>query len=285
MGVVAVILAGGRGRRFGGNKLLARVPGGRTVIEMVVAAARSSPSVEEVVLAVRSRESGERLSAMLGVRYLVDSVREEGPHAGMLTALGALDYEEYLFVPGDAPRLRGETLDRLVSLARSSNAACASPLWGNGIVEALLTYCRRSGVWPEGAPVGLKRLRPSDLHRSSGRTVLVGVSRLTESPEELSNVNRPEDLARPRARGPPTDRVVALEEHCGYYRRALSALRDGDRRRASELFALEAGTYARNAVYHLAYHAYLDCASLGGGGCERMASEARRAMGVEALHG
>lgn len=289
LGLAAVILAGGKGERFGGNKLLAEMPGGETVIGRVVDAVRASNLVEEGFLAVRTRGMGEKLSAELGMSHIVDMLGEEGPHIAMLTALEALDYEEYLFVPGDMPYITGETLDRLVAEARSREAFCASPMWGNGVVEALLVYYRRTGAEDLlREALRLKNLRPSDLHRASARTLLLGVSSLTRSPEEFSNINRPEDLVRPRARGVPTDRVVVLEKHSEHYGNAVKMLMDGRAAEASREFAEEGDIYSSEQVYHLAYHAYLDCAKLGAPNLEPRCNSAvrlvKQSMGVTTFH-
>ena len=286
--LAAVILAGGRGRRFGGNKLLARLPGGGTVIDGVVKALMSSTLVEEAFLAVRTGSMGRVLSARLNIPYIVDEFRGEGPHVAMLTALNSLEYDEFLFVPGDLPFIKAETLDRLVDEARVQGASCASPLWGNGVIEVLLVYYRRSGreeVLRDAFK--FKGLRPSDIHRFSPRTLLVGVSNLTQDPQELSNINRPEDLLNPRVRGVPTSRLLLLREHSKYYEEAVKMLREGMFAGASDKFAMEGKLYYSAAAYHLAYHAYLDCARLNYNyysECLEGASASKRAMGIGAFH-
>lgn len=289
MCLISVILAGGKGRRFGGNKLLAETPGGRTVIGRVVDAVEGSSLVEEVFLAVRSKRMGEKLSAELGTAYIVDAFGEEGPHVAMLTALETLECDELLFVPGDAPRLKSETLDKLVSEARRREAFCASPMWSKGVVEVLIVYYRRSGFEPIlRQAMRYKNLRPTDLHRASPRTLLLGVSRLTQSLEEFSNINKPQDLLRPRVRGLPTDRTVLLEKHRKHYEEGLKTLMEGRPEEASRKFEEEGNTYTAEHVHHLAYHAYLDCVEQAPPSlrlrCSSATRLAKQAMGLKTFH-
>ena len=103
-GIACLILAAGQGRRFGGNKMLHRLPDGPRMIEATVQ--RYSPLFESVYVvvpagdhAVRQALSGYRAhfvevdNPQQGMsRSLVSGVRALSPDRGWLIALGDMPY-------------------------------------------------------------------------------------------------------------------------------------------------------------------------------------------------
>ncbi len=240
----AVMLVGGRSTRFGGDKYLFPV-GGVPVVRRVYEAV--SEVADRVYISTYGPERYAELARHLDGEPLLDAGPCAGPMRGIHTASLALS-GEVMFVPGDLPYLRGGTLRRLVDMARRWGAEVASPMWGNGHVEFLVTYM---------ADVGLARqvcearpaARPSALHRAAASLLLAGTARLTDNPIEFTNLNTPSDLAHPNLRGPPTTRTIHI------YRgtRRLELLR-GDR----DLLAAERAAYTSLGLHGLAEHVEAD---------------------------
>lgn len=258
MKTVGVILAGGRSRRFGRDKLLYKLRGGDALVGRVVEAFEKSRFISDVYFSTRSRSFGELLKDKYRKPYIIDLYDFEGPHSGILSALKTVEAEEYVFLPGDIPFIKYETIDNLVEYARMMGVDCASPIWRNGVIEALIIYCRSREVELLEEASKIKNMRPTDLHRYSRKLLLIGVSRLAEDPIELTNINRVGDIDNPKPRGEPCNRIRLVEDASEYYIEYLKSLISRDSERAVEYLSLEAESYINHEVYHLAYHALLD---------------------------
>jgi len=288
-GVTGVILAGGESRRFGSVKVLAKTSSGKTVIELIVDALLNSNSVGEVLVSVSNIELGEKLKTTLGLNYVIDVVdKVKGPQAGMLSVMKTLGINtKILFLPGDIPWVTSRFIEAFIERAQASNAIVSSPLWGNGVIEPLISYVyvREELIKTFHDSVFFKRTcRPTDLHRSASRLVLIGVSLLTSNLYELSDVNVPEDLTSPKVKFSGSRDLLVLEENSSLFREAINMLRSGDSTRASLMFKDEGEVYEKAKAYHLAYQAYLDALIYGMGEVEAKVNNIRKVMGIGRFH-
>ncbi|MEM1619370.1 MAG: molybdenum cofactor guanylyltransferase [Fervidicoccaceae archaeon] len=263
MSLLGVILAGGRSRRFGSNKLLREVGGEPMVVR--VARALVEAGAEEVVVSTR-RELASSLASVLPRALLVLDREEEcrGPARGLLAVFDEIEADAYLIAPGDAPWLAAGPLSALASLAASRGAEAASPLWAGGALEPLIAYAERRAAERFSALARARKglCRPTDLHRAARRLLLAGTGLLSEDPRTFANVNRPEDLEDPKPRSELWRGVLELSgRHSDLFSEASLALPE-DPRRASELYSLEASIYLGAGARHLAYHALLDSSLL-----------------------
>lgn len=103
--VSAIVLAGGRSSRFGGDKLAAEL-GGRSVLDLAIEAATAVAN--EVLVVGRTGQVRE------GVTYVADDRPFEGPLAGLATGLRMASSEIVLVVGGDMPALDPAVLRLLV---------------------------------------------------------------------------------------------------------------------------------------------------------------------------
>jgi molybdopterin-guanine dinucleotide biosynthesis protein A len=146
---VAVVLAGGEGRRMGGCKPLRRF-GTSTLIARALGLARSYCST--VAIAVSDRE---QISGAVNAEQLIDRPGITGPLAGIASALDFGRREgatHVLSLPCDAPQLPADLKDRLeaalsgdgpatVAIAESAgrlHPVCA--IWPTSALEALVAY-------------------------------------------------------------------------------------------------------------------------------------------------
>lgn len=115
-----LILAGGRARRFGGEKALAQLEGTPLIRHVADAVA---PVVDELLVNCR-REQRPALSAALeGVahRFALDPDPDSGPVAGLRTGLAAAN-GEYAFVVGcDQPHLTPGLVERVFDRSRGES--------------------------------------------------------------------------------------------------------------------------------------------------------------------
>ena len=131
--VTGILLAAGDGRRFGGQKLLHRLPGGEPV---GVAAARNLiAAVPDAIAVVRADdiELAEALSAV-GIRIIENTRAAEGMGTSLAVGVGATaDAAGWLVALADMPWILPVTIGAL-SDALCSGASLVAP-----------SYCGRRG--------------------------------------------------------------------------------------------------------------------------------------------
>ena len=118
--VSAVILAGGRSRRFGRDKLAEPI-GGRPLVEHAIDAVR--PFVTQILVvgppaaagAGWSTRQDSELSLPPDVSLVQDSVAHEGPLVGLVAGLRAAREPLVVVVGGDMPTLVASVIEALLS--------------------------------------------------------------------------------------------------------------------------------------------------------------------------
>ncbi|NJE46203.1 molybdenum cofactor guanylyltransferase MobA [Thermococcus sp. GR7] len=128
--MIGAVLAGGRSKRFGGNKLLYRIDG-KPLILHTIERLESANEIEEVVI-VASPENAEKLKTF-GYQVLVDELLV-GPIGGIYTALSLGDA---FVTAGDMPRIVPEFVDYIIKYFHKSRKAVCVPRWINGHIEPL----------------------------------------------------------------------------------------------------------------------------------------------------
>lgn len=127
----AIVLAGGRSCRIGGDKGLTLL-NGRPLVAHVLA--RLESVVDELIIVVSSDVQVEAYRGF-GARVLTDRVRRDTPLVGAYTGLAEAK-GEYAFLTGvDQPLLDPRVIRLLFNEAEGHDAA--TPTWPNGWVEPL----------------------------------------------------------------------------------------------------------------------------------------------------
>jgi molybdopterin-guanine dinucleotide biosynthesis protein A len=179
----AVVLAGGRARRFGGVDKVGLLVRGRTLLDGVLAACAGASELIVV---------GPRRATEHPVRW----AREEPPYAGPVAALAAgvgmvpQGIEELAVLAADLSGLTGGTLDRLrTALGAEPGAAGAVLVDGEGQAQWLCGVWRLAAVRKALAEVG----EPAGLavHAVLGPLRPIQVPALSD---EAHDVDRPGDL-------------------------------------------------------------------------------------------
>ncbi len=108
-GVSAIVLAGGRSSRFGRDKLAERI-GARTLLDHAIDGVR--PFATDVVVVIApDGEPGD----LRGVRVVRDPQAFEGPLAGLLAGLRAVQERNVLVTAGDMPDLQHAVAEALLA--------------------------------------------------------------------------------------------------------------------------------------------------------------------------
>lgn len=113
MNIAGVILAAGRGRRFGGDKLLARLPGGATVIAQT--ARRMAAAVTDYVCVVRADDQPlQQHLQQLQIPWIVAPEADAGMSQSLIAGIRhCSDADAWLIGLGDMPYVEPETCQQL----------------------------------------------------------------------------------------------------------------------------------------------------------------------------
>jgi molybdenum cofactor guanylyltransferase len=186
-GVIAVVLAGGAGRRLGGAKATAPL-GGRTLLEHPLAALRAA-GLPAVVVAKASTP----LPALPGVEVWHEPDHPRHPLVGIVCALRRAGGRPVLVCAGDLPFVGAPLLTRLARADAGGRPAvlAAAP---DGALQPLLGRYE---------PQALELLAPEAEVGSAPMRRLAAALRpavaIVSDPVQLFNVNTPADLARAQA--------------------------------------------------------------------------------------
>lgn len=180
-----IILAGGDGRRIGGNKPLKRLAG-TTLIERALTSARRWS--DTVAIAVRS---ADQLEYSAGWPLLCDQAGE-GPLAGLASArpfAEAHGLEGVLMIPCDAPLLPADLLPRLAAaLTPPARVAVAS---SGGRLHPTISLWRLAGL---NAVPGYMALGQSSLMGLLEQVGFAEVAWSTDPFDPFLNINTEQDL-------------------------------------------------------------------------------------------
>ena len=184
--VSGILLAGGRGVRFRGDKRTARVGG----VPLLAWTAALQGSVADDVVVVTRDESGARGRW----HYVRDEIPERGPMGGVLTGLRIVRHERALVLPVDMPLLTVDFLTYLRDAGAESDITV--PRWER--LEPLVGVY--SGKCLESLEASLQRGEDSlgDFVRSTALTVRYiseeEVRRFGDPRRIFFNINVPEDV-------------------------------------------------------------------------------------------
>ncbi len=181
----AVILAGGRATRMGGGDKCRILVDGQAVVARIIRAIGPGAAA----LALNANGDPARF-ADLGLPVLPDPVPgQPGPLAGVLAGLdwaAGLRLDWLLTVPGDAPFLPDDLLERLHAVRSPAGLACAS---SGGQVHPV------SALWPVGGRGALRTALAAGMHKVRAFTGPVPTATWSTRPvDPFANLNSPADL-------------------------------------------------------------------------------------------
>jgi molybdopterin-guanine dinucleotide biosynthesis protein A len=117
--ISAIVLAGGRSSRFGGDKLAA-VVGDGTLLDAAIAGVSE---VAEDVVVVLAPGDERTVAAGPAVRIVADPERFGGPLVGLLAGLEAVRQPLVIVAGGDMPSLRPDVLSLMLRTLASADVA------------------------------------------------------------------------------------------------------------------------------------------------------------------
>ncbi|MGI6037785.1 MAG: molybdenum cofactor guanylyltransferase [Limnochordia bacterium] len=184
--VTGLLLAGGRGSRLGGNKLLLDFHGQPLIYWAAKALVQTC---QRVLLVTNNPESFQ----FLGLPMVADIYRDCGPLGGIHAGLAAQDNPHCLVVGADMPFIDPRVLKALTNYRWGWDLVVPSH---GGLPEYLhAVYSRRClPAMEECLNQGKRRIRDM---ASLVKERMVPADRLTQRPEQIFfNINTPADLER-----------------------------------------------------------------------------------------
>ncbi|WP_322818205.1 molybdenum cofactor guanylyltransferase [Tepidiforma sp.] len=137
-GIEAIILAGGRSTRFGGDKASAPLRG-RPLLQWVVDAV--APAVERIVIVHAPGQRLPDLRAPVPLTPVPDETPGLGPLAGLATGFAHTHAELAFACSCDAPLVSAALVSLLASIARQTGADVVRPFVG-GFPQPLVAIYR-----------------------------------------------------------------------------------------------------------------------------------------------
>ena len=206
-----MLLAGGLGRRLGGDTPKARVMcAGRSLLDRALATLAALCDAV-VVVAPGDMELGELATPGAGrdvqrdVKRIADPPGAAGPLAGLVAGLGADAFDDALVLAVDMPLLTPETLTALRALRGEASAVLPAP---GGITQPLAAWYTARAFAPLAAALAAGERSPSRVVFAM-HPAIIGDDALASLPGGLGvwlNVNT-------RAELDEAERRLAAREH------------------------------------------------------------------------
>ncbi|USS40428.1 molybdenum cofactor guanylyltransferase MobA [Thermococcus aggregans] len=188
--MIAAVLAGGKARRFGGEKLLYKVSGKPLILHTIGRVLRAE-KIEEVVI-VTSRGKQE-IFEKLGFRVITDEL-EVGPAGGVYAALHKLG--DAFVIAGDMPLVQPEFVDYIVEKFHKLKPHVCVPKWENGYLEPLHAAYSKSFLEILEKQIAKGRYMLNEAIRLS-KPCYIKIETLPEAwRESFFNVNTKSDLKK-----------------------------------------------------------------------------------------
>ncbi len=184
--MTGIVLIGGRSRRFGTDKVMARM-GEKKLIERVTDII--APLFSEIILIGHVREGLE------GFHIVEDLTPGQGPMGGIRTALSVSKTPHCFVFAADMPNLSRAFIEYMISVADDHDAVV--PIWSKGREPLHAVYHRR--ILPKIEELlGRQVFRIFDL-LSAIDTLIVEeetIRRFTDPALTFANINTMEDLRK-----------------------------------------------------------------------------------------
>jgi molybdopterin-guanine dinucleotide biosynthesis protein A len=193
----AVILAGGKGSRMGGEKHLRTLGGKPLMLHVVEKAGRVA---DEVIVVLKNDDDPQIYRKILPdtVKVVLDSVKSDAPIVGIKTGGDASASEYSAFLSCDLAFLNPDVLGFLFSQAADANGAI--PEWPDGLLEPLhAVYRTKPAAEAAEDALSAEEYRTIAVAKRLGNVKHIAVDELRRfDPDLLTffNVNTAEDLAK-----------------------------------------------------------------------------------------
>jgi len=190
--ISAILLAGGKSKRFGSSKRDI-VINGQTLLEGAVRKLRKI--FQDIVIVLSPNETLSSFQKLV----VYDEAEGEGPLMGIYTGLKSIKNEKSMVMPVDTPFVSVEFVEYLVECSNDFDAVI--PLWNKGL-EPLVGVYSQAVIddlqnWKESGNKMAPHLFLGSLSKQRINFIYESDIRKFGNPEKLFlNINTPEDLKK-----------------------------------------------------------------------------------------
>ncbi len=190
--VTSIVLAGGQGVRFGGNKVW-EVVGGKRLIERVIE--RLAPLGSEILVVTSERQAETFQGHGLEARVVIDLLPGRGPLGGIYTGLATSKSLYSIVVASDMPFLNTELLDYMLVEAEGYDMAVPR---SDDFVEPLHAVYARECMAVMESLIREDRFTIRHLMRAVRVRYLEAMEMDRFDPQRLSffNIDTPQDMEK-----------------------------------------------------------------------------------------
>jgi molybdenum cofactor guanylyltransferase len=178
---IGVILAGGVGRRMGGSKAVVRLGGRPLILYPLEALALALDDVAVIA------KADTLLPSLPGVTIWIEPPTPRHPLVGITHALALAGRRAILVCAGDLPFVTPELIDRLAHADPAGTPAVVASL--DGEMQPLLGCYQQAAAAPLAPAAAAANVPVRDAIAAIGPRLFE-----VEDPDELFNVNAPDDL-------------------------------------------------------------------------------------------
>ena len=192
----AIILAGGKGDRIGGDKPFIKL-GDRPLISYILEVV-TKISRELIIVVSQDVHDPTRFNSLVpkNAKVIEDIHPDGGPLIGVYSGLKDISSEYAVILPCDAPFVNEGVLRYLIK--RSEDTHAVIPVWPNGYIEPLhAVYNVKAARKASRKAIDEGKTRVNDMVQKLEKTIYIPVKELKTFDEELltfHNINSIEDL-------------------------------------------------------------------------------------------
>lgn len=254
LNLAAVILAGGKSTRFNEDKLT-YIYNNKPIISYPI---KESKKITESIFIITNEFEYEKIKGLNYVKFIFDdeSLNCKGSARGIATAVGKIESEYYLIMPGDIPWINSIALNNLIEYSMRSKLL-VSPIIYSGIVSPLFMALPRNyanKIIDICNNYSVIASRPSNFIRGN-ESLLIGSYHLTNDPKVFYDVDTKHDL-NITTKGLPR-KIIHLKSYNNFIE-GIKNFKDKNNIQAFENFIEESKMYRKNKLYSLELSTLID---------------------------
>ncbi|MEB3760238.1 MAG: NTP transferase domain-containing protein [Desulfurococcales archaeon] len=255
----AILLVGGKSKRFGSNKAL-KVIRGKTFFEHVYDALKRVVDNIYVSVSIHTPPAIYALTTVKGGILVSDEPLPcGGPPRAIISVHSRYKHNKYLVIGVDYPNISSEVLEKMHTYSLKSRISALTPVLYKGypLIMLGILSSRVIEVLKKACYIKQSKTRLTDAYRAAYRAGYYGWTLFTDTPETFANVNTPDTLSKNMQRDllANGERIHIVNT---YYSRYLDCIGDGNIKCAVSLLEKEYELYKRKNLKLLARHVEQD---------------------------
>ncbi|MEB3765455.1 MAG: molybdenum cofactor guanylyltransferase [Desulfurococcales archaeon] len=255
----AIILVGGKSKRYGSPKAL-EVIEGKTFFERIYDIVDQVADKVYVSVSKHTPPSIHAMARMKGAKIVPDETYPcGGPPRALLSVYNNYKHNKYLVVGVDYPFINRDIIEKLYEYSSESRLSALTPVLVKGypLVMIGVLSLRSLEILKKACYVKQSKTRLSDAYRAAYISGFYGWRLFTDDPRSFSNINSPDEIDGLPVSGElfTGDRVHVKNN---YYPRMLKCLENNDVKCALMMLEKEKELYESKGISLFSRHVAQD---------------------------